>query len=136
MAIAKGRIGDSVCRAACLAGRRPRAVYGFESPKVSADGIMASLLAAHGVQVNLYRNGEDVVPLVPRLLHAWQHPEPLIEIGSATWPVPNVVPPARASHLGACIALGGAADYQCSHPFGKLPRPPITKPIRLPKPGA
>lgn len=74
----------------CLAGRPPRAVYGFEPPRVSIDGTLAGLLSAHGVQVNLYRNGEDVVPLVPRLAHTWQHPAPLIAIGHATWPVPNV----------------------------------------------
>lgn len=74
----------------CVSGRPPRAVYGFEPPRVSADATLANLLSAHGVQVNLYRNGEDVVPLVPRLLHPWQHPAPLIEIGHAAWPVPNV----------------------------------------------
>lgn len=77
--------------ALCVAGRPPRAVYGFEPPRVSADGTLAALLAAHGVQVNLYRNGQDVVPLVPRLLRPWQHPAPLIAIGRAAWPVPNVV---------------------------------------------
>lgn len=74
----------------CKAGRPPRAVYGFEPPRVSADGTLTALLTAHGVQVNLYRNGQDVVPLVPRLLRPWQHPAPLIEIGRAAWPVPNV----------------------------------------------
>ncbi|CBJ38359.1 Lipase, class 3 [Ralstonia solanacearum CMR15] len=74
----------------CLAGQPPRAVYGFEPPRVSTDGTLATLLATHGVQVNLYRNGQDVVPMVPRLLRAWQHPAPLIEIGHAAWPMPNV----------------------------------------------
>ncbi|MFV0916124.1 lipase [Ralstonia pseudosolanacearum] len=76
--------------ALCMAGRPPRAVYGFEPPRVSTDSTLAAVLAAHGVQVNLYRNGQDVVPMVPRLLRAWQHPAPLIEIGRAAWPVPNV----------------------------------------------
>jgi hypothetical protein len=74
----------------CLAGRPPAAVYAFEPPRISADGTIASLLAAHGVQVNLYRNGEDVVPLVPRLLEDWQHPGELQHIGHALLPVPNV----------------------------------------------
>ena len=74
----------------CIAGRPPSAVYGFEPPRVSADGTLGNLLKAHGVQVNLYRNGQDVVPMVPRLLRAWQHPAPLIEIGRAAWPMPNV----------------------------------------------
>ena len=76
--------------ALCMAGRPPRAVYGFEPPRVSADPTLANLLSAHGVEVNLYRNGQDVVPMVPRLLRAWQHPAPLIEIGRAAWPMPNV----------------------------------------------
>ncbi|MGK2829268.1 lipase family protein [Ralstonia pseudosolanacearum] len=74
----------------CLAGQPPRAVYGFEPPRVSVDGTLASLLVTHGVQVNLYRNGADVVPLVPSLLHAWQHPAQLIEIGRPSLPIPNV----------------------------------------------
>lgn len=74
----------------CLAGTPPGAVYGFEPPRVSADGALGRLLAAHGVAVMLYRNGEDVVPLVPRLLHDWQHPAGLVEIGSPSLPVPNV----------------------------------------------
>ncbi|WP_407059293.1 lipase family protein (plasmid) [Ralstonia syzygii subsp. celebesensis] len=76
--------------ALCLAGRPPKAVYGFEPPRVSADGTLASVLNTHGVQVSLYRNGEDVVPLVPRLLHDWQHPAPLIKIGRPALPMPNV----------------------------------------------
>jgi hypothetical protein len=69
----------------------PWAVYGFEPPRVCADETLGGLFKVHGVQVNLYRNGQDVVPLVPRLLRAWQHPAPLIAIGRAAWPVPNVV---------------------------------------------
>ncbi|XLV71007.1 hypothetical protein ACKZDW_02620 (plasmid) [Ralstonia syzygii subsp. celebesensis] len=57
---------------------------------MSADGTLASVLNTHGVQVSLYRNGEDVVPLVPRLLHDWQHPAPLIKIGRPALPMPNV----------------------------------------------
>ena len=76
--------------ALCVAGRAPREVYAFEPPRVSADGTLAALLQAHGVALHLYRNGEDVVPLVPRVLHPWQHPGPLIEIGRPSLPVPNV----------------------------------------------
>ena len=74
----------------CLAGKPPGAVYGFEPPRVSTDGVLGQLLASHGVAVVLYRNGEDIVPLVPRLLHDWQHPAGLIEIGSPSLPVPNM----------------------------------------------
>ncbi|KWO60436.1 lipase family protein [Burkholderia territorii] len=74
----------------CQAGHAPDAVYGFEPPRVSIDDTLATLFAAHGVQLHLYRHGEDVVPLVPRLLHSWQHPAPLIAIGTPSLPVPNV----------------------------------------------
>ncbi|CAG9263948.1 conserved hypothetical protein [Burkholderia diffusa] len=76
--------------ASCQVGRPPKDVYAFEPPRVSADGVLGALLAAHGVRMHLYRNGADVVPLVPRLLHAWQHPAPLIGIGAPSLPVPNV----------------------------------------------
>ncbi|KVH51159.1 lipase [Burkholderia diffusa] len=74
----------------CQAGHAPQAVYGFEPPRVSVDGTLAALLQAHGVRVHLYRNGEDIVPLVPRLIYSWQHPAPLISIGVPSLPVPNV----------------------------------------------
>jgi hypothetical protein len=73
----------------CQAGRAPKAVYAFEPPRVSVDGTLAALFAAHGVQVKLYRNGEDIVPMVPRLLHAWQHCAPLNQIGRPSLPVWN-----------------------------------------------
>jgi len=74
----------------CLDGRPPKAVYAFEPPRVSVDNTLASLLTQHGVQLLLTQNGEDVVPLVPRLLHDWQHPGPLTRIGKASEPFPNV----------------------------------------------
>ncbi|KIP14694.1 lipase family protein [Burkholderia sp. MSHR3999] len=74
----------------CQVGRPPKEVYAFEPPRISADGGLGALLAARGVRIHLYRNGEDVVPLVPRLLHPWQHPAPLVAIGKPSWPVPNV----------------------------------------------
>ena len=74
----------------CLAGRPPLAVYAFEPPRISADSTLAVLFRQHGVQLHLYRNGEDVVPLVPRLLENWQHPGTLIGIGTAALPFPNV----------------------------------------------
>jgi len=76
--------------ALCQVGRAPREVYAFEPPRVSADSVLAELLQGHGVQVNLYRNGYDVVPLVPRLLHPWQHPARLVAIGKPAIPVTNV----------------------------------------------
>ncbi|MBP0589197.1 lipase [Paraburkholderia sp. LEh10] len=75
----------------CQIGRPPREVYAFEPPRVSVDGTIAALLQARGVQLHLYRNGLDIVPLVPpSLVHTWQHPAPLIAIGKPSLPVPNV----------------------------------------------
>lgn len=74
----------------CLVGRPPREVYAFEPPRVSADGTIAALFAAHQVKLTLTRNGEDVVPMVPRLLQPWQHAAPLQQIGHAVLPLPNV----------------------------------------------
>jgi hypothetical protein len=76
--------------ARCLAGCPPKEVYAFEPPRVSADGALAKLFKDNGVKVNLYRNGNDIVPIVPRILHDWQHPAPLINIGEASLPFPNV----------------------------------------------
>lgn len=76
--------------ALCQAGKPPKAVYAFEPPRVSADGTLAALFAAHGVQLLLTQNGEDIVPMVPRVLDDWQHPAPLTRIGRAKFPFPNV----------------------------------------------
>lgn len=74
----------------CQAGRPPKEVYAFEPPRMSADGALAALFAVHGVRLHLYRNGEDIVPLVLRLLHPWQHPGSITSIGKPSVPVPNV----------------------------------------------
>lgn len=74
----------------CRAGRPPSAVFGFEPPRVSCDAALGQLLQAHGVEVYLTQNGNDVVPMVPRLTRPWRHPAPLRAIGKATLPWPNV----------------------------------------------
>lgn len=74
----------------CIAGKPPREVYAFEPPRVSADGTLAALFAAHGVKLMLTRNGEDIVPMVPRLMQPWQHAAPLLQVGQAELPFPNV----------------------------------------------
>lgn len=74
----------------CIAGKPPKAVYAFEPPRLSACGTLAALFAAHGVELMLTQNGNDVVPDVPRLLEPWQHPAPLQRIGRAALPFPNV----------------------------------------------
>jgi triacylglycerol lipase len=74
----------------CLIDRAPKTVFAFEPPRISIDATIGLLLIDHWVDVYLYRNGEDVVPLVPRLVENWQHPGPLIPIGKALHPFPNV----------------------------------------------
>lgn len=76
--------------ALCLAGKPPRAIFAFEPPRVSADPTLRALLIAHGVDIRLYRNGNDIVPMIPRIFNDWQHPAPLIAIGEANHPFPNV----------------------------------------------
>lgn len=76
--------------ALCLAGKPPKAIYAFEPARVSVDATLAKLFAQHGVKLLLTQNGEDVVPMVPRLLHAWQHPAELVKIGAASEPIPNI----------------------------------------------
>jgi hypothetical protein len=74
----------------CLLGRPPRQVFAFEPPRITTDTTMAQLFADNGVDLHLYRNGFDVVPIVPRLLEDWQHPAPLTYIGVPLRPFPNV----------------------------------------------
>ncbi len=82
----------------CLAGRPPRAVFAFEPPRVSADAKLGELLRQHGVRLFLFAKGNDIVPMVPRLLFPWAHPAPLTQIGTAAEPFPNV-----ADHLMAGV---------------------------------
>lgn len=72
----------------CQVGHAPQAVYRFESPRVSVDSTLAALFATHGVQVHLYRHGEDVVPLVPRLvrLHTSYAPSVRLDVTPASAP--------------------------------------------------
>jgi triacylglycerol lipase len=68
-------------------GKPPVAVYGFEPPRVSFDATIQTLLQP--VPVHLYKNGNDVVPDLPKGFGA-THPAPLIEIGTALRPWPNI----------------------------------------------
>ncbi len=77
----------------CLAGKPPRAVFAFEPPKVSTDDAIGQVLSDGGVTLHLYRNGNDLVPLLPvgiRGIAEWQHPAPLTRIGTPLLPLPNV----------------------------------------------
>lgn len=76
----------------CLAGRPPRAVYAFEAPMISIDGTIADIFKRCGVPLLITRCGEDIVPEVPRVTHAWQHPGPLWQFGkSRGFPLPEIM---------------------------------------------
>lgn len=89
----------------CIIGKPPKAVFAFEPPRISADNIIGSVLKAHGVSVLLTQNGEDVVPMVPRLLEKWQHPAPLTKIGKASDPFPNVADHMMTSVIASLEAM-------------------------------
>lgn len=74
----------------CLAGRTPRAIFAFEPPRVSIDPTLGTVLQQFGVQLFLTANGNDVVPMVPRILFPWQLPGPLTKIGKPALPFPNI----------------------------------------------
>lgn len=88
----------------CLAGTPPKVVYAFEPPHVSQDDTIAKLLKAKGVEVHIFRCGQDIVPLVPRLLGAWQHPAPVTAIGKAKHAFPNIDDHLMTSVLAALAA--------------------------------
>lgn len=90
----------------CLAkpARPPKAVFAFEPPHVCADDKLGDLLAANGVALTITRNGNDVVPIIPRVLYHWRHPGPVRAIGKARWPVPNIEDHAIASVIEALEA--------------------------------
>ncbi|MGS0975533.1 lipase family protein [Burkholderia glumae] len=77
----------AICAAAALTstGQAPVAVYGFEPPRVAAGPRLELLLA--GVPINLFKNGNDVVPDVPL---GWHHAAALTRIGAPALPFPNV----------------------------------------------
>lgn len=75
----------------CLNGKPPKAVWAFEPPRVSADDSIGQLLRSNGVELNLYRHGNDAITEIPNLLHDWRHPGPLIQFGTPALPIPNLI---------------------------------------------
>lgn len=72
--------------ATIIGGNPPVAVYGFEPPRVSPSTNVAKLLMSAKTQVNLYKNGNDIVPDVPL---GWYQSGLLQKIGTALMPIPN-----------------------------------------------
>lgn len=66
----------------CLIGRPVTDVYAFEPPRITTDNVLATIFSDHKVNLHLYHNGSDVVPIVPRLFQSWQHPGPITRIGT------------------------------------------------------
>ena len=74
----------------CRIGKPPKQVFAFEPPRVSCDDSLRKIFEAYPVELHLFRNGLDVVPLVPRLLEDWVHPGDLNFIGKPIVPFPNI----------------------------------------------
>ncbi|VWD61899.1 lipase, class 3 [Burkholderia lata] len=83
-----------------VAGNPPVAVYGFEPPRVSTNGSVATLLEQ--VRLSLYKNGNDIVPDLPL---AWSHAGAVQQIGRPALPFPNVTDHAIARVISALVDL-------------------------------
>lgn len=69
------------------AGKLPQAVYAFEPPRICGDGVLRDLLVGSGSLIYLTRNGNDLIPMIPTFL---DHPAPLVAVGKALQPLPNL----------------------------------------------
>lgn len=67
-----------------VSGNSPVAVLGFEPPRISPGPEFGALLSH--VPITLYRNGLDIVPMLPV---DWHHPVPLTQIGTPEVPFDN-----------------------------------------------
>jgi triacylglycerol lipase len=78
-------------------GNAVGSVYGFAPPKVSPQNTINTVLAR--TQMFLFRNGNDVVPIVPPL---WYRGSPAIQqIGKPSLPFPNLKDHALALYIAA-----------------------------------
>ena len=60
----------------------PPALITFGAPRAGSWKVKRLL---SGIQVAMYRNGDDPVPLLPWLPFFYMHPRKLIQVGKATW---------------------------------------------------
>lgn len=86
-----------------VGGNPPFAVYGFEPPRVSTNGSVAEVLAK--VPLNLYKNGNDIVPELPL---DWHHAGQIRRVGRPMFPFPNVTDHAIARVIEALSAMSDA----------------------------
>ncbi len=70
-----------------LAGKLPQAIYAFEPPRICGDEVLRDLLVRAGSLTYLVRNGNDLIPMIPTFL---DHPAPLVAVGRALQPLPNL----------------------------------------------
>lgn len=66
-------------------GNPPSSVYGFEPPRVSTSLAARALLSK--VPMQLFRNGNDLVPNLPP---GWKHAGSIEQIGNPAFPFPNI----------------------------------------------
>jgi len=87
-----------------VSGNPPDAVWGFAPPRISPGEQFGPLLA--GVPIELYRNGADIVPMMPP---DWYHPAKLNAIGSPELPFDNPFDHKIERYVAALAQLEAAA---------------------------
>lgn len=80
-----------------VSGVVPEALYGWGTPHVSPDQKVLDLLKAIRT-LRLYRNGNDIVPLVPP---DWPDVGPIQQIGKAVLMIPNTYDHEMARYVAA-----------------------------------
>ena len=86
----------------CLAGIAPTVVAAFAPPCAAFDHRLGNLLDDHGVALQLYRLGEDEIPLVPPGGH---QPAPLRQLGRAQ----SLLGDHAIDHIIAALDAAGGA---------------------------
>jgi len=86
----------------CLAGITPTAILAFAPPCAAFDHRLGDLLDDHGVALQLYRLGEDEIPLQPPFGH---QPAPLRQLGRAQ----SLLGDHEIDHIIAALDAAGGA---------------------------
>ena len=92
-----------------VSGNSPAAIWGFEPPRISPDPEFGPLLAH--VPITLYRNGNDIVPMLPA---DWYLPVPLTPIGTPEVPFDNPFDHKMEHVIAALGALEQPAESNLS----------------------
>lgn len=87
----------------CVIGKPPAEVYGFEPPRMCADGTLRKLLDAKGVMRFFTSNGSDPVPLIP----SWMDiPGDWVLIGKPRGVIPDIEDHRIANVIAALSGIG------------------------------